>query len=53
VSRRLVLAVRLAVLPVLPVLGAAPLQFVGKVVGINDGDPRSVMRSAIYQRTRL
>ena len=41
-SRRLVLAVSLAALLCLPVLGAE--QFVGKVVGISGGDTLSVMR---------
>ena len=50
-SRRLVLAVSLAALLCLPVLGAE--QFVGKVVGISDGDTLSVMREGKAVKVRL
>ena len=50
-SRRIVLVVCFAVLLVLPVLGAE--QFVGKVVGISDGDTLSVMRAGKAVQVRL
>ena len=50
-SRRIVLVVCFAVLLVLPVLGAE--QFVGKVVGISDGDTLSVMCAGKAVQVRL
>ena len=51
VSSRVILALSLAVLLCLPVLGAE--QFVGKVVGISDGDTLSVLREGKAVKVRL
>jgi endonuclease YncB( thermonuclease family) len=53
VSRRIILAMSLAILLVLPVLGAEQFQFVGKVVGISDGDTLSVMREGTAVKVRI